>query len=182
MGRASRMAALTGTRRCRCWIVWPTPLRHDEKCSAANSRSVRPSRRRDRSAWGAYRSAPWCRLFQHSLAAAADALDLAIKRRVFLVGGIARNAQILLRRHLIGARLAVADRGFTRRGGIGSARRSGLATRLRHRDRSTHQDQQRHRYDQLSHLNSPPAEISTYLARSGISIVAQLRRPWAAQS
>ena len=45
-----------------------------------------------------------------ALAAAANALDLAVERGVLAVGGIVRVVQIFLRRHLIDTRLAVADR------------------------------------------------------------------------
>ena len=55
------------------------------------------------------------------LAAAADALDLLVERRVFLVHGIVRIAQILLARHVAGARLAMTDGRLRQRSRCGAA-------------------------------------------------------------
>jgi len=49
------------------------------------------------------------------LATAANAVDHAVERRVLLVDWIVRIHQVFLRGHLIGARLAVADRCGIRR-------------------------------------------------------------------
>src|SRR5712671_4499489 len=54
----------------------------------------------------------------HALAAAADALDLAVQRRSLAVDRIVRITQVFLRRHVTRARLPVADRGFARRLGL----------------------------------------------------------------
>jgi hypothetical protein len=51
----------------------------------------------------------------YPLATPADALDLAIERGVFLIHGIIGIAEVFFRRHLVGARLSVADRGFGQR-------------------------------------------------------------------
>src|SRR5438477_625143 len=51
-------------------------------------------------------------------AAAANALDLAIERGVFLVERIVGITQVLFRRHLIGAGLPVADWSFASRLGL----------------------------------------------------------------
>src|ERR1700738_586387 len=104
------MAASTGRRPCRHWTCWPTPLRRDGRCRAANSGNVRPSLgvKVDRE-----RSAPYVphrRLLLRDLAAAADALYLAVESCVFLVHRIVRIAQILLVRHVTGARLTMTDR------------------------------------------------------------------------
>src|ERR1700736_6056101 len=98
MVRASPTAALTGRRRYRSWSGWPTRSRQGGICRAATSGSGRPD---PIDASGV-------------LAAAANALDLCIERGVLAVDGIVRIAQVLLRRHLIGARLAVADRRLAR--------------------------------------------------------------------
>jgi small-conductance mechanosensitive channel len=49
------------------------------------------------------------------LATAANAVDHTVERRVLLVDWIVRIHQVFLRGHLIGARLAVADRCGIRR-------------------------------------------------------------------
>ena len=46
-------------------------------------------------------------------ATAADALDLAVERGILAIGGIVRIAEVFLGGRLIGARLAVTDRGLT---------------------------------------------------------------------
>src|SRR5436305_7153590 len=109
MDRASRMAASTGkppNRRCSCW---PMPLRRDGIWS---TEKVRPNRaspvERDRG------DAPVPPSPTRS-ATPADALDPAIKRGVLFVHYTVWIAEILFRRHLIGARLPVADRSVAHR-------------------------------------------------------------------
>src|ERR1700687_4589707 len=88
------------------------PLRRDEMCSAANSGSARPSRLHRLIVIGARGFAPCCGLRQRYLAAAADALDLAVQCRSLAVDRIVGITQVFLRRHVARARLPVADRGF----------------------------------------------------------------------
>src|SRR5882672_7657768 len=123
-----------GTRNHNALSPWPFPdqprcptlIRHARQIGVAHGTRLISTR-------------PWLST------AAADALDLAVERGVLFVDWIVWIAQVLLRRHLIGARLAVADRGFAKRLGlVCSARRSGFATRLRHRGGTANQDQQRH--------------------------------------
>src|SRR6202022_3512386 len=94
------------------------------------------------------------------LATAANAVDHAVERRVLLVDWIVRIHQVFLRGHLIGARLAVADRCGIRQQLLARVRRwrggwIWRTSRLRYRHRSVDQGQQRYRRDQLSHNGSP---------------------------
>src|SRR5258706_13054502 len=95
------------------------------------------------------------------LATAANAFDHAVKRRVLTIDWIVRIiGQVLLRGHLIGPRLAVADR-CLRQQLLVRVRRwrwcgwISRTNRLRNRRRSVDQGQQRYRRDQLSHDGSP---------------------------
>ena len=104
-----------------------------------------------------------------------------------LFSRIVRIAQIFLGRHLIGARLAMADRGFANRLGRVPVPDDpellpvcAIAAGPPIRASSASCD--RLYREQLSHLASPVSEKRIYRPRSGTSIVAQLRRPWAAQS
>jgi hypothetical protein len=94
------------------------------------------------------------------LATAANAFDHSVKRRVLAIDWIVRiTRQVLLRGHLIGPRLAVADR-CLRQQLVVRVRRwrwcgwISRTSRLRNRHRSVDQGQQRHRRDQLSHDGS----------------------------
>jgi len=95
------------------------------------------------------------------LATAANALGHAVKRRVLSVDWIVRiSHQVRLRGHLIGLRLAVADRCVAREQLLPRIRRSmcgwvSRTSRLRNRHGSVDQGQQRYRRDQLSHIGSP---------------------------
>src|SRR5882672_2216149 len=93
-------------------------------------------------------------------AAAANAVDDTVERRVLLVDWIVRVRQVLLGRHLIGARLAVADRCGKRQSLVARVRRWRCSSipriiRMDNRHRSVDQDQQHYRRDQLSHDGSP---------------------------
>jgi hypothetical protein len=98
--------------------------------------------------------------FQY-LATAANAIDHAVKRRVLAIDWIVRiTHQVLLRGHLIGPRLAVADRCLRQQLLVRARRWSwcrwiSRTNRLRNRHRSVDQRQQRYRRDQLSHDGSP---------------------------
>src|SRR5258707_15695935 len=94
-------------------------------------------------------------------ATAANAFDHAVKRRVLAIDWIVRITHlVLLRVHLIGPRLAVADR-CLRQQLLVLVRRwrwCGWISRtngLRNRHRTVDQGQQRYRRDQLSHDGSP---------------------------
>src|SRR6266478_7260397 len=94
-------------------------------------------------------------------ATAANAFNHAVKRRVLAIDWIVRiTHQVLLRGHLIGPRLAVADR-CLRQQLLVRVRRwrwcgwISRTNRLRNRRRSVDQGQQRYRRDQLSHDGSP---------------------------
>jgi hypothetical protein len=94
------------------------------------------------------------------LATAANAVDHAVERRVLAIDWIVRIHQVFLRGHLIGVRLAVADRCSIRKQLLARVRRwrcgwTSRASRLRNRHRSVDQGQQRYRRDQLSHDGSP---------------------------
>src|SRR3954452_15362427 len=106
MGRALRTAASTGLRRWRPSTNSPTRSGRDRRFSLANYRNVRL----EVMTRGASVFAP-----PAHLAAAADAPDLFVERGVFLVGLAVRVAQVFLRRHLIRARLAVADGSLRKR-------------------------------------------------------------------
>src|SRR5882757_6534912 len=100
------------------------------------------------------------RLRRRNSATAANTVDHAVERRVLLVDGILRIHQAFLRGHLIGARLAVADRCGIRQQLLARVRRWRCGSiwrtsRLRNRHRSVDQGQQRYRRDQLSHDGSP---------------------------
>src|ERR1700730_17066369 len=91
------------------------------------------------------------------LATAANAFDHAVERRVLAIDWIVRiTRQVFLRGHLIGPRLAVADRRL-RQQLLVRVRRwrwcgwISRTSRLRNRHRSVDQGQQRYRRDQLSH-------------------------------
>src|SRR3984893_10028989 len=97
------------------------------------------------------------RAISQYLATAANAFDHAIKRRVLAIDWIVRiTRQVLLRGHLIGPRLTVADR-HLRQQLLVRVRRwrwcgwISRTSRLRNRHRSVDQGQQRYRRDQLSH-------------------------------
>jgi hypothetical protein len=94
------------------------------------------------------------------LTTAANALHHAVERRVLAIDWIVRIHQVFLRGHLIGARLAVADRCAIRHQLVVRVRRWRCGwiwrtSRLRNRHRSVDQGQQRYRRDQLSHDGSP---------------------------
>src|SRR6266702_5437124 len=89
------------------------------------------------------------------LATAADALDLLVERRVFLVHGIVRVAQILLVRHVARTRLAMTDWRLRQRpGGRGAAGCRSLGAGLRDRC-ATEQDQERCGHNDLLHFVPP---------------------------
>jgi hypothetical protein len=96
--------------------------------------------------------------FQY-LATAANAFDHAVKRRVLAIDWIVWITEALLVGHLIGPRLAVANR-CLRQQLLVSVRRwrwcgwISRTNRLRNRRRSVDQGQQRYRRDQLSHDGS----------------------------
>jgi len=119
----------------------------------------------------------WSRPRPSALAAAADALDLAVEGCVFLAERIVRVAQVLLVGHVAGARLAMANRRRYRRCASARIFRNGRRS-LRKRVRATDQNHQCYREDRFPHPGSP----FPFFYRVGASIVAQLRRPWAAQS
>src|SRR5229473_7365775 len=94
------------------------------------------------------------------LATAANAVDHAVERRVLAIDWIVRIHQVFLRGHLIGVRLAVADRCGIRKQLLARVRRwrcgwTSRTSRLRNRHRSVDQGQQRYRRYQLSHEGSP---------------------------
>src|SRR6266850_3588310 len=94
------------------------------------------------------------------LATAANAVDHAVERRVLLVDRIVWIHQVLLRGHLIGARLSMADRCGIRQQLLARVRRwrcgsISRTSRLSNRHGSIDQGQQRYRRDQLSHDGSP---------------------------
>src|SRR5258708_16365842 len=111
--------------------------------------TARKIRTHQRASWSQY------------LATAANAFDHAVKRRVLAIDWIVRIIrQVLLRGHLIGPRLAVADR-CLRQQLLVRVRRwrwcgwISRTNRLRNRPRSVQHGQQRYRRDQLSHDGSP---------------------------
>ena len=94
------------------------------------------------------------------LATAANAVDHTVERGVLLVDWIVRIHRVFLRGHLIGARLAVADRCGIRQQLLARVRRwrcgsISRTSRLRNRHRSVDQGQQHYRRDHLSHDGSP---------------------------
>src|SRR6266851_4815974 len=94
------------------------------------------------------------------LATAANAVDHAVERCVLAIDWIVRIHQVFLRWHLIGARLAVADRCGIRQQLLARVHRwrcgwISRTNRLRNRYRSVDQGQQRYCCDQLSHHGSP---------------------------
>src|SRR5216684_8269048 len=101
------------------------------------------------------------------LATAANAVDHAVERCVLAIDWIVRIHQVFLRGHLIGARLAVADRCGIRQQLLARIRRCrcgwiSRTNRLRNRYRTVDQGQQRYCCDQLSHdgsPNLPPSEL-----------------------
>src|SRR5258708_32982341 len=109
MVKALPTAASTGRRPCRHCTCWPTPSRRDGMRCTANSGSARPRPLNIDHEGTRFAPPP---MAPARSAAATNALDLAVEGGVFLVGRIVRIAQVFLRRHLIGARLAVADRGL----------------------------------------------------------------------
>jgi len=102
--------------------------------------------------------------FQY-LATAANAFDHAVKRRVLAIDWIVWITEALLVGHLIGPRLAVANR-CLRQQLLVSVRRwrwcgwISRTNRLRNRRRSVDQGQQRYRRDQLSHDGSSESGAS----------------------
>src|SRR6266481_8045762 len=99
-------------------------------------------------------------LHQHRLtpvlATAANALDHAVERHVLAIDRIVRIHQVFLRGHLIGARLAAADRCAIQRQLVVRVRRLRCGwiwrtSRLRNRHRCVDQGQQGYRRDPLSH-------------------------------
>ena len=95
-------------------------------------------------------SAGWA--CSRALAAAADALDLAVESPVFLAQRIVRVAQVLLAGQIGGARLPVTDRRlYCRPARILRTRRRPLRERVRGAD----QNHQRCREDCVSHSGSP---------------------------
>jgi hypothetical protein len=111
---------------------------------------------------------------------AANAFDLAVKRRVLASDWIVRiTRQVLLRGHLIGLQLAVAKRCvrqlFVRLRRWRWCGWISRTSRLRKRHRSVDQSQQRYRRDQPSHDGSP--ELGPL---SGFMVAGNrpLRRPY----
>src|ERR1700722_1952834 len=101
------------------------------------------------------------RELKRDLATAANAFGHAVERCVLAIDCIVRiTHQVFLRGHLIGPRLAVADRRL-RQQLLVRVRRWKLCgwilrtNRLRNRHRSVDQGQQRYSRDQLSHDGSP---------------------------
>src|SRR5947207_6041822 len=95
-----------------------------------------------------------------ALAAAADALDLAVERRVFLAQRVVRVVQILLAGHVADARLAMTDRRLDHPSAAASASAATRILRnrrrpLRERVCPADQNHQRHREDCFSHVGSP---------------------------
>jgi hypothetical protein len=149
-------------RRC-CNLVTPS-----RSCSGLSAQCRRAAYPRLRTRWrrsagrsqtadsGLTGGLPWGQY----LATAANAFDHSVKRRVLAIDWIVRiTRQVLLRRHLIGPRLAVADR-CLRQQLLVRVRRwrwcgwISRTSRLRNRHRSVDQGQQRYRRDQLSHDGS----------------------------
>src|ERR1043166_8896609 len=98
-------------------------------------------------------------------AAPADALDLLIEDRVFLVHGIVRVGEVLLVRHVALARLTMADR----RLGYAAVLRHGRApAALRHRRRRADRHQERHRDHYFLHVAPPVPENVTRAVISGL--------------
>src|SRR4029453_12241597 len=128
-----------------------------------------------------FRPGPGLRALPDS-AAAADALQLLVERRVLLGQEIVR-VHVLVIGHIGGAGLTVADR----------RRRHPAASGILHGGRcpaaalggapgSADQEHQCHRQKDFTHPASPIFFNLIHRVRSGASIVAQFRRPWAAQS
>ena len=115
------------------------------------------------------------------LAAAANALDLAVEHGVFLIElGVAA----LFRRHVAGAGLPVPDRGRRRTACFCAAPIPLLPVCA---IATGPPNQKRRPAEQVAVINFriarlPSSRPSFYRERSGISIMAQLRRPCAAQS
>src|SRR5258708_19494943 len=88
------------------------------------------------------------------LATAANAFDHAVERRILLVDRIIRIHQVFLRRHLISARLAVADGRLRYRLLVRAHQRSWgriwRTTRFRPGRRGADPGHERHSYNQLS--------------------------------
>src|SRR5215472_2614693 len=173
MGRVSRTAASTGKPANRCWTFWPIRSRTGERHGAATSANAWPegearsfetttvslrSRLREyhRVAVGdGSRFAP----DRSRSAAAADALDLLVERRVFLAYRIVRVTQVLFVRHVARARLTMADRGLNHTASCGLGCRRSLGVALRDGCGSPKQNHEPHQPDDFFHVAPPAREL-----------------------
>src|SRR5271165_6806664 len=97
----------------------------------------------------------------HKLAAAANALDLPVERRVLLVHGVVRVGEIFLVRNVAGLGLAMTDRrGQDAAATLRSARRPHISA-LRKGAWRADQRQKRHGDDCLFHTGPPVSDNAT---------------------
>jgi len=101
-----------------------------------------------------------------ALATPADALDLLVEERVFLVHGIVRVGEVLLVWHVALARLTMADR---RLGYAAILRHGRTPAALRHRRRRADRHQERHRDHYFLHVAPPvPENVARRAVTSGL--------------